>query len=152
MKLTIRGITKADYDHLVSVLDQWWGGPSGQRAHPVFFYEFGDQALIAERDDEVVGFLLGFLSPGEPSYGYVHFVGIHPDFRRRGVGQQLYAAFSERCQQAGATSLKAIAAKGDEGAQRFHEALGFATEVDGDYAGPGRARVVFRKKLGEPKE
>lgn len=147
MKLTIRAMAKADYDHLVSVLDQWWGGAAGQRAHPVFFYEFGRDALIAERDGEVVGFLLGFRSPDSPSYGYVHFVGIHPEFRRRGVGQELYRAFSERSLSAGATSLKAIALRGDEGARRFHEALGFSAEEDPNYAGPGRARIVFRKSL-----
>ncbi|MEZ4251804.1 MAG: hypothetical protein R3B99_26640 [Polyangiales bacterium] len=36
-ELQIRGIEKADFDYLVSVLDQWWGGPAGQRAHFVFF-------------------------------------------------------------------------------------------------------------------
>ena len=44
----IRGITKSDFDYIVSVLDRWWGGPSSERAHPVFFYELGEQALIAE--------------------------------------------------------------------------------------------------------
>jgi ribosomal protein S18 acetylase RimI-like enzyme len=143
----IRGIRKADFDYIVSVLDRWWGGPSGQRAHPVYFYELGENALIAEEDGSIVGFLLGFVAPAAPPFGYIHLVGIHPDHRRRGVGQALYARFAERCASAGATRLKAITTVGNEGSVRFHEALGFEVREEPDYAGPGRARVVFEKAL-----
>ena len=145
--MEIRGITKDDFDYIVSVLDRWWGGPSGERAHPVYFYELGNNALIAEDDGQVVGFLLGFLAPRTPPVGYVHLVGIHPDHRRRGVGKDLYQVFTERCQEAGARSLKAITLVGNEGSIRFHEALGFDVEEVPDYAGPGRSRVVFTKPL-----
>ena len=147
MDVAIRGLEKADYDFLVSVLDRWWGGPSGQRAHPVFFYELGGEGLIAEIDGEVVGFLLGFTAKATPAYGYVHFVGIHPEYRRRGVGQLLYEHFASSLRDANVTQLKAICAVGDDGAVRFHRALGFSVEEITDYAGPGRARIVFRKKL-----
>ncbi|MFK7991802.1 MAG: N-acetyltransferase family protein [Sandaracinaceae bacterium] len=145
--MKIRDIEKADFDYIVSVLDRWWGGPSSERAHPVFFYELGDQALIAEEDGEVIGFLLGFLAPKAPPVAYVHLVGIHPDHRRRGVGKQLYETFMERSRAAGADRLKAITTVGNEGSVRFHEALGFQTNERRDYAGPGRSRVVFEKGL-----
>ena len=145
--MKIRGITKADFDYLVAVLDRWWGGPGGQKAHPMFFYEFGEQALVAERDGEVVGFLLGCLAPTRPPTGYVHLVGIHPDHRRRAVGKLLYEHFTDRCRAAGVKRLKAIAAVGHEGPLAFHEALGFTARHEPDYAGPGRARMVFTKDL-----
>jgi ribosomal protein S18 acetylase RimI-like enzyme len=145
--MQIRGISKADFDYVVQVLDRWWGGPSGERAHPVFFYELGKDGLIAEADGQVVGFLLGFVAPTTPPTGYVHLVGIHPDFRRRGVGQQLYAEFTERCRTAGARRLKAITTVGNEGSVEFHRALGFDVREDQDYAGPDRARIVFTKEL-----
>lgn len=145
--MLIRGITKQDFDYIVSVLDRWWGGPSSERAHPVFFYELGEKALIAEDDGEVVGFLLGFLAPKDPPVAYVHLVGIHPDHRRRGVGKQLYEEFTARAKEAGARSVLAITMVGNEGSIRFHEALGFHVEEQPDYAGPGRSRVVFTKDL-----
>src|SRR4029077_17733516 len=99
-----RSITKADFDHVVEVIDHWWGGPIGTFAHPIFFYELGEQALVVEQGSEMIGFLLGFLVPasgvrGVPapqavSTGYVHLVGIHPDYRRRGVGRKLYDRFT----------------------------------------------------------
>jgi len=145
--MDIRGITKADFDQIVSVLDSWWGGPSGERAHPVFFYELGDQALIAEEDGELVGFLLGFVAPTHPPTGYIHLVGIEPDHRRLGVGKALYEHFMDRCRAVGAAQIKAITNVGNDGSVRFHEALGFATEEIADYAGRRRARLVFSKKL-----
>jgi ribosomal protein S18 acetylase RimI-like enzyme len=143
----IRGITKADFDHIVSVLDRWWGGPAGERAHPVFFYELGDEALIAEEDGEVVGFLLGFVAPSEPKTAYVHLSGIHPEHRRQGVGKKLYQAFLSRAKAAGVTRAKAITTVGNEASRRFHEAMGFTVTTDPDYAGPRRSRVVFEKTL-----
>jgi ribosomal protein S18 acetylase RimI-like enzyme len=145
--MIIRGITKRDYDYVVSVLDRWWGGPSGERAHPVFFYELGENALIAEEDGEVVGFLLGFIAPTSPPTAYVHLVGINPDHRRRGVGKDLYEQFTRRAKEAGAERIKAITTVGNEGSIRFHQALGFAMQEDTDYAGTGRSRVVFTKDL-----
>ena len=145
--MLIRGITKADFDYIVSVLDRWWGGPSSERAHPVFFYELGSDALIAEDGGEVVGFLLGFMATHEPPTAYVHLVGIHPEHRRLGVGKRLYARFTERATEAGASMLKAITTVGNEGSLRFHEALGFVVKEEPDYAGRGRSRVVFTKYL-----
>ena len=142
--LTIRALGKEDYDYVVSVLDRWWGGPSSQRADPFFFYEFGDAALAAVAEDKVVGFLLGFRTA---DLGFIHLVGIDPDFRRRGVGHELYEHFANACRAAGIARLKAIAAVGNEGSVAFHEAEGFSVEEIADYAGPGRARVVFTKTL-----
>ena len=91
--MNVRHITKRDFDRIVEVIDHWWGGPIGTFAHPIFFYELGDQALVIEQGSEMIGFLLGFIVPradhsaaDSVKTGYVHLVGIHPDHRRRGVG------------------------------------------------------------------
>lgn len=154
--MQIRGITKADFDAIVSVLDRWWGGPSRELAHPMFFYELGSEALVAEEDGELIGFLLGFHAepyPGDASgepVAYVHLVGIHPEHRRHGVGKRLYEVFTARAAAAGARRMKAITNVGNEGSIDFHRALGFAVIEDPDYAGQGRARIVFTKTLAPP--
>lgn len=145
--MIVRGITKSDYDFIVSVLDRWWGGPSGIPAHPIFFFELGDHALVAEVDGAIVGFLFGFTVERPMPTGYVHMVGIHPDHRRESIGKRLYAAFTERCRLLGAKRMKTIAVSGDEVAIAFHRALGFDVEEDPDYAGPGRSRLVFTRDL-----
>ncbi|MEZ4299729.1 MAG: GNAT family N-acetyltransferase [Polyangiaceae bacterium] len=141
-----RPLTKADYDEVVREIDRWWGGPTTALAHPMFFYELGDLARVVEDDGELVGFLFGFLCP-DGRTGYVHLVGINPDYRRRGVARMLYTAFEEDCRNAGYLLLKAITTLGNEASVSFHRALGWeASEID-DYAGPGRLRIVFTKAL-----
>ncbi|HEY8073914.1 MAG TPA: GNAT family N-acetyltransferase, partial [Labilithrix sp.] len=70
-----RKITKADFDQIVEVIDRWWGGPMATFAHPIFFYELGENALIVEQEGRLVGFLLGFIVFKAPKTGYVHLVG-----------------------------------------------------------------------------
>jgi L-amino acid N-acyltransferase YncA len=147
--LNVRRITKADFDGIVEVIDHWWGGPIGTFAHPIFFYELGDQALVVEQGAELIGFLLGFIvaSKNVPRTGYVHLVGIHPDHRRRGVGRLLYDRFTHECRLAECVRMKAITTPGNEGSIRFHVAVGWNVQEVDDYAGPGRRRIVFTKPL-----
>ncbi len=140
----IRELRRDDFDYVVRVLDRWWGGPSGQRAEPFWFYEFGDDALVAEVNGEVVGFLMGFM---RKELGYIHLVGIDPEWRRRGVGQALYQHFIKRGRETGVTQIKAISAIGNDSSIAFHKALGFECQEDENYAGPGRGRLVFRRTL-----
>jgi GNAT superfamily N-acetyltransferase len=157
--MDVRRITKGDFDRIVEVIDHWWGGPISTFAHPIFFYELGGQALVVEEGAEMIGFLLGFVVPADagaagPSpdgssvrTGYVHLVGIHPDFRRRGVGRLLYDRFTRDCRAAQCIGMKAITTPGHEGSIRFHVALGWDVREVDDYAGPGRRRIVFSKRL-----
>ena len=142
-----RKITKADFDQIVEVIDRWWGGPISTFAHPIFFYELGDMALVVEDGGAMIGFLLGFIAHEPARTGYVHLVGIHPDHRRKGVGRLLYAKFTEGAVAAGCTELKAITTTGNEGSIRFHLAQGWQAQEIDDYAGPGRKRIVFSKEL-----
>jgi ribosomal protein S18 acetylase RimI-like enzyme len=147
-----RPMRKSDFDHVVEVIDHWWGGPGGTLAHPMFFYELGELATVAEEDGRIVGFLFGFISTQSGTdktdkTGYVHLVGIHPDFRRRAVGRLLYEQFLARCTEQGCRRLKAIATLGNDAAIRFHEGLGFVAHETEDYAGPSRKRIVFLKEL-----
>jgi len=142
-----RGITQGDFHQIVAVIDHWWGGPTSALAHPLFFYEFGRDALIVEEGGRMAGFLLGFITDGDVRVGYVHLVGIDPTFRRRGVGRTLYEEFTRRARAAGVARLKAITTPGNQGSVEFHKALGYSVELVPDYAGPNRARHVFVREL-----
>ncbi len=133
-------------DEIVREIDRWWGGPTTALAHPMFYYELGDLARVVEDAGMVVGFLFGFLCP-DGKTGYVHLVGIHPDYRRQGVGRLLYENFTERCRGLGCLRMKAITTAGNEGSMKFHEAMGWKAEEIEDYAGPSRKRIVFTKEL-----
>lgn len=142
-----RPLGKQDYQHVVQVIDRWWGGPTSALAHPIFFYELGSLARVVENDGIMVGFLFGFVADGPPKTGYVHLVGIHPDYRRRGVGKVLYQSFEEEARAAGCRRLKAITSPGNDTSVAFHTALGWTSAEVEDYAGPARPRIVFSKAL-----
>lgn len=142
-----RPLGKQDYQHIVQVIDRWWGGPTSAWAHPIFFYELGSLARVVEHDGIMVGFLFGFVAPGPPKTGYVHLVGIHPDYRRRGVGKVLYQSFEEEARAAGCRRLKAIANVGNEASVAFHHAQGWTSKEVEDYSGPARPRIVFSRSL-----
>lgn len=143
-----RRITKGDFDRIVEVIDHWWGGPISTFAHPIFFYELGKEAVVAEDPTAgMIGFLLGFVATEPVRTGYVHLVGIHPDFRRRGVGRSLYETFTDECRAARCNQMKAITTLGNEGSIQFHVALGWQAVEIPDYAGPGRPRMVFSREL-----
>src|SRR5262245_26116438 len=161
--MVTRPLAKADYDEIVQVIDRWWGGPTSALAHPIFFYELGRMARVVESDGHLVGFLFGFVctdpvyvggsagsaasagpAPKPPVHdgpsaprapvGYVHLVGIHPDYRRRGVGKLLYASFEDDCRREGVKELKALTTLGNEASVRFHQALGWSVAEVEDYA------------------
>jgi hypothetical protein len=63
------------------------------------------------------------------------------------VGRLLYDRFTRDCREAQCVGMKAITTPGYEGSIRFHVALGWDVQEVDDYAGPGRRRIVFTKRL-----
>ena len=84
----------ATIEHVVAVIDQWWGGrPMSGRLSHVFFVHFRPTSFVLECDGELLGFLIGFVSQTAPDEAYVHFVGVHPGYRQLGLGRRLYGRF-----------------------------------------------------------
>lgn len=94
MTVQIRQIRPSDYRPVIAVIDGWWDGRQMADMLPRLFFEhFTETSFAAERDGEVVGFLVGFLSQSRLGEAYIHFVGVHPAERGRGLGRQLYQRF-----------------------------------------------------------
>jgi ribosomal protein S18 acetylase RimI-like enzyme len=158
MTAGIRQIRPSDYRPVISVIDGWWNGRHMADMLPCLFFEhFTDTSFAAERDGELIGFLVGFLSQSRPGEAYIHFVGVHPAERGRGLGRQLYQHFFAAAQTRGAVLVRAVTAPVNHGSIRFHRQMGFAIEpgdreVDGvpvaaGYDGEGQDRVRFVKHL-----
>ena len=88
--LRLRHAQPSDYERVVAVMDDWWDGrPMGTRMSHAFFAHFRSTSFVIEADTELVGFLLGFLSQTRDNEAYIHFVGVHPDYRGMGFGRRL---------------------------------------------------------------
>ena len=123
----------------------------------LFFVHFCDTSFVMEVDEEIVGFLIGFLSQSHPHEAYIHFAGVHPEFRKQGVGQALYAKFFETVRMRDRTQVRCVTSPVNKSSIAYHLRLGFQAEPsdtqDGgvpyhrDYDGVGEHRVLLVKHL-----
>ena len=65
--LTFRRPIPDDWDRVMTVMPEWWGGRDLRSMLPkIFFEHFRHTSLIAEHEDRLLGFLLGFsILPGD---------------------------------------------------------------------------------------
>lgn len=161
MSVTIRACGGDDYDRIVAVVDAWWGGRQMRAMLPrLFFTHFRDTSFVAQDGSTLAGFICGFLSQALPDEAYVHFIGVNPDYRRRGVARMLYARFADEARQADRHTIRAVTSPRNEVSIAAHRALGFEVVAEGsaglnfaglpirlDYDGPGEDRVVLEKRL-----
>lgn len=160
----IRNVRDLDYETAIGLMDTWWGGRHMADMLPrLFFQHFQDTSFVAverEGDKRIVGFLVGFVSQTHPSEAYVHFVGVHPEYRKRGLGRTLYDRFFEVARGRGCGVVRCVTSPVNKDSIAFHLRLGFriepgdATTEDGtpvcsDYDGRGQSRVRFAKVLHE---
>ena len=147
--LVIREAEPADHARVVRVLDEWWGGRRMVDMLPrLFFAHFRDTSFVAERDGELAGFLVGFLSQSEPDAAYVHFVGVNPEERGTGLGRELYERFFAVAREAGRSRVSCVTSPANATSIAFHTAIGF--EPSGPkpgYDGPGEDRIVLTRTL-----
>jgi predicted GNAT superfamily acetyltransferase len=147
--ILVRTAAAADYDQIIAVLDDWWGRPVRQALPRLFLDHFHATSFVAERDGDLAGFLIGFMSPSLPGAAYIHFVGVHPHFRGNGLARVLYQRFFELAAADGRRVVSAVTAPRNTGSIAFHTAMGFTvTEPIPGYDGPSSGKVLFERRLG----
>ncbi|HSD21980.1 MAG TPA: GNAT family N-acetyltransferase [Anaeromyxobacter sp.] len=158
MPITIRHLEPEDYDPIIRVVNDWWGGRRMADMLPrLFFVHFRPTSFAADTDRRVVGFLAGFRSQTHREQAYVHFVGVDPAVRACGVGRALYERFFEAARVLGASEVHGVTSPSNRASLAFHAAMGFEilpgdAEAEGvryhpDYDGPGEPRVRLRKRI-----
>lgn len=154
----IRNVEESDYTDIIAVLDEWWGGRHMADMIPrLFFKHFTNTSFVIEEGNAIVAFLIGFISQTYPNHAYVHFLGIHPEHRKKGYGSQLHQAFLNTVRLIGCDTIHLVTSPVNKNSIAFHTRIGFQIEegdysVDGisahkDYDGPGQDRVLFIKKF-----
>lgn len=159
--LRARRPTEADYPTIIELVDEWWGGRK-MRAflQRVWFQHFtGTSWILETADGQLVGFVVAFVSPDDPTTGYVKMIGSNPNHRRAGIGRRLYDLVFEDFAGRGVERVTAITWPGNRTSVGFHRALGFrvddgpgtqrlyGTPAYADYDGWGEDRVVFVRDL-----
>jgi len=156
--MNVRHLEETDYDPIIQVIDDWWGGrPMAKLLPRIFFIHFHGTSFAIEEDNKVIGFLAGFVSQTYPEQAYIHFVAIDPGFRHRGLGRQLYEHFFETVRRLGCTTIRCITSPVNTVSIAFHKRMGFQIEgISGQHQGVpctinyelnGQHRVLFVKTL-----
>jgi ribosomal protein S18 acetylase RimI-like enzyme len=123
----------------------------------LFFVHFQPTSFVAEHYGEIVGFVTGFVSQTFPEEACIHFVGVHPAFRRNGLAPTLYERFFGFVQNSGCRIVRSVTSPVNKNSISFHRRMGFSVEcadkvVDGipvveGYDGKGEDRVLFPRTL-----
>ena len=156
--IKIRTGRPSDHKNVISVMPEWWDGRDLTSMLPkVFFIHFHNTIFIAEVGNELVGFLVGFLSQSEDNVGYIHFVGVHPNCCKAGIGRRLYERFYDICKANARSTIKSCTSPINKLSIDFHLRMGFIIEsgdgtVDGvavtrNYLRKNDPKVLFRKEL-----
>jgi ribosomal protein S18 acetylase RimI-like enzyme len=158
---SIRPLSETDYPLVIRKIDSWWGGRSMVPMPPrLFFEDFASTSLAAESEGEIAAFLVAYDSPARPGVSHVHFIGVDPEWRGRGLGRLLYETFFAEARRRGQAVVVAVTSPSNLASQRFHLALGFVARalpgeddpapwslVWREWDGPGEDRIRFERIL-----
>ncbi|MGA8180326.1 MAG: GNAT family N-acetyltransferase [Desulfobacterales bacterium] len=154
----IRHLEPSDYPYIISVINDWWGGRKMADMLPkLFFVHFRQTSFATEQGENIIGFLVGFVSQTFSNEAYIHFAGVHPDFRKKGLGRALYERFYNSTKKLGCNVVRCVTSPVNKESVSFHLRMGFSIEpgsknVDGipvaeNFDGRGEDRVLFYKAL-----
>ncbi|MGE7904536.1 GNAT family N-acetyltransferase [Peribacillus sp. NPDC094092] len=156
--MEIRSVKGSDYYAISPLINEWWGGRQMSDMLPkLFFDHFTNTSFIAERKGEIVGFLIGILSQSQSDEAYIHFVGVHPEYRKNDIGRHLYHQFFNAVHQNGRKIVRCVTSPVNKSSIAYHLKMGFEMEagdrlmdgvsVHSDYDGLNQDRVLFVKQL-----
>jgi len=83
----------------------------------------GAFSFVAEVEERVVAFVLAYQK--KPLIGHIVTLDVHPDFRRRGIGQRLMDQAEQRLRARGAERMILEVGVQNDAALRFYEKLGY---------------------------
>ncbi len=156
--LTFRNAHPDDHHKIIGVLTDWWNGRDLTGMLPkLFLVHFSSTSFIIENHEDLIAFLIGFLSPQYTNEGYIHFCGVHPAYRSIGLGSYLYHEFFTLCKNNDRNIVKSCTSPINKGSIAFHTKTGFKIEpggskIDGtpvtlDYNKPNDSKVLFTINL-----
>lgn len=78
--------------------------------------------LVAEQNQQVIGFILGFIVPTRRREATIHSTMVHKQHTQKGIGSSLVRNFAELAFEQG---VELIYAEVEEGPDEFYEKCGF---------------------------
>ena len=133
--ITIIKVTESYEDLLVERSSIYW----------LFWKFFKDTCLVALEENQLIGYLLGFISQTEPICGYIHMIGVNKNYRRKRIGTTLINYFEEIVASKGAKFIYLTTNLENVGAIEFYKEIGF-NDINKIYK-VGSERLEFWRKI-----
>jgi len=122
---------------------------------------FGSTCLIAEYENSIVGFLMGFRSQNQEGTYFFWQIGVSPKMQGMGIGPLLLEKAEAKCRQTGCKRIELTIDPENSHSQKLFESAGYrnisrkegeTTTVAGniavkDYYRPGRHFMLYEKRL-----
>lgn len=159
--LVIRNTLEEDFIKIAEVAEECQPMQTERNSiYHIFTKFFKSTCFVAESTSEdIVGFLLGFISQENPEEAYIHLLCVNPKVRGRNIGKRLIDAFIEAVSLKGCNKVNLITKPINWNSISFYKKLGFLEERSGEtmnvlgttaiknYNGPGEHMVVFYKLI-----
>ena len=97
------------------------------------FQEDPEFCLVAEVDDQTVGFALGTTITKTRSawkYGHLIWLGVKPEYQRLGVATRLFKQIRDKMEESGVRILLVDTEADNDGALQFFRVMGFRNPED----------------------
>ncbi len=122
--ITIRNLGPEDAHILERVRPGTFSSLDLSRAWALLATRVNDLVVALDRG-EVVGFVYGtmLMRPDKPSEFFVNEIGVHPDYRRQGIGKRLMRRLEELAEDRGCSGVWLMTEAENEGARAFYKAL-----------------------------
>lgn len=134
-QVTIRNALATDFD---AVIELDLVGASGEK--PAYWRGIFDRYvttgrdvgffLVAEKNEEVIGFTVGEVRAwefGSPPCGWVFALGVSPKTREMGVGQLMFNEMCQRLKKAGVSTVRTMVDREDKLTLSFFRSQGLRT-------------------------
>ncbi len=110
--------------------------------------------LVAEYDDELVGFALGTTITKSRSawkYGHLIWLGVAPGYQRVGVAEKLFNRFRQMMIEEGVRMLIVDSQAGNLQGLRFFKKMGFSHPIEHIYLSMNLSETAPRQRRATPK-
>ena len=126
LQLTIRRAQPADIPQIVAVERIAFNDPWDERTLRESLAFYPETFFVVKDNGEIAGFVAGGVEDtGEEVYGHIMNLAVAPEYRRRGIGQQLIRRLEQEYAILGASGVQLEVRIGNTGAQEFYRRLGY---------------------------
>jgi len=131
-KIVIRGIKDSDVDAIVEIEEKnlglkregYWKRELQKNKEGRFL-----GSCVAEIKSKVIGFILGDIGSREfgmpENMGWIHTIGVHPDYQHKGVARALFDDYRQRFLKLDVDTVYTIVSLSDNMQLPFFEKIGF---------------------------